>query len=363
MTVVWRSMNEISGVIEGVNELESSVIFYIFKTAATVGRLPTMTTKITFVIFFLLFASALILGQSKGQPQPEKAVTTPNIPGVVAAGTKVERIWTTTTTSADGLIAALDGTLLLPQQGASIISKADKDGKLTVFLEDTNGAGGLAIDSMGRYIAVERTIPRVRMLLPERRVLVDSYEGKPLEGASDIVADNKGGVYVTEGRKTPPTSAVYYINSAGRVTRVISDVDRANGIQLSPDGKTLYIGDTSGQFLLAYDVQSDGTATRRRNFAKLADGQQRGADGLTVDAAGRLYVATGIGVQVFSPEGRHLGTITSPRQVTTVAFAGPDKKTFYFIGRGTDGPGGEGPNARSLYKVAMLAQGFKGRAK
>ena len=244
-----------------------------------------------------------------------------------------------------------------------MISKVDKDGKLTAFLEDTNGAGGLAIDSMGRYIAVERTIPRVRMLLPERKVLVDSYEGKPLEGASDIVADKKGGVYVTEGRKTPPTSAVYYINSAGRVTRVISDVDRANGIQLSPDGKTLYIGDTSGQFLLAYDVQSDGTATRRRNFAKLADGQQRGADGLTVDAAGRLYVATGIGVQVFSPEGQHLGTIPSPRQVTTVAFAGPDKKAFYFIGRGTDGPGGEGANSRSLYKVAMLAQGFKGRAK
>jgi len=74
-------------------------------------------------------------------------------------------------------------------------------------------------------------------------------------------------------------------------------------------------------------------------------------------------VATGIGVQVFTPEGLHLGTIPSLRQVTTVAFAGPDKKTFYFIGRDSDGPGGEGANARSLYKVAMLAQGFKGRAK
>ncbi len=316
-----------------------------------------MTSKSTFALLSVFFGSALLLAQ-------EKALTTPSIPGIVAAGTKVERIWTTTTTSADGLIASPVGTLLLPQQGASIISKVDKDGKLTVFLQDTNGTGGLAIDSMGRYISVERTVPRIRVLLPEpRKVLLDSYEGKPLEGASDIVADSKGGVYVTEGRKTPPTSAVYYINSSGRATRVISDVDRANGIQLSPDGKTLYIGDTSGQFLLAYDVQPDGSVTRRRNFAKLADGQQRGADGLTVDAAGRLYVATGIGVQVFTAEGQHLGTIPSPRQVTTVAFAGPDKKTFYFIGRGTDGSGGDGPNARSLYKVAMLVQGFKGRAK
>src|SRR5213594_3497467 len=116
-----------------------------------------MKSKITFAIFSVLFGSAWILGQDKA-PQPEKAVMTPNIPGVVAAGTKVERIWTTTTTSADGLIAAPDGTLLLPQQGASTISKVDKDGKLTVSLEDTNGAGGIAIDSNGRYVAVERTI-------------------------------------------------------------------------------------------------------------------------------------------------------------------------------------------------------------
>src|SRR2546426_6350612 len=153
-----------------------------------------MTSKIAFGLFCYLFGSSLILAQ-------EKLVTTSSIPGVVAAGMKVERIWTTTTTSADGLIASPDGTLLLPQQGAGIISKVDKDGKLTTFLQDTNGAGGLAIDSMGRYITVERTIPRIRMLLPERKVLLDSYEGKPLEGASDIVADSKGGVYVTEGRK------------------------------------------------------------------------------------------------------------------------------------------------------------------
>jgi len=50
----------------------------------------------------------------------------------VAAGTKVERIWTTVTTSADGVIAAPDGTLALPQQAANQISKVDKDGKFTV---------------------------------------------------------------------------------------------------------------------------------------------------------------------------------------------------------------------------------------
>jgi gluconolactonase len=293
---------------------------------------------------------ALVLAQAAPQPKgPEKATVTTKIQDVVSAGTKVERIWTTTTTSADGLIAAPDGTLLLPQQAANTISKVDNDGKLTVFLQ---------------YITVERTMPRVRVLLPEpRKVLLDAYEGKPLEGASDIVADAKGGIYFTEGRMTPPSSAVYYINSTGRVFRILSNVERANGIELSPDGKFLYIADTPGQFVLAFEVLADGSVNRGRNFAKLADGQQRGADGLTIDADGRVYVATNVGIQVFDPHGQHLGTIPSPRPVTTLAFAGPDKKTLYFIGRGTDGAGGDGPNARSLYKVSMQAQGFKGRAK
>jgi gluconolactonase len=86
-------------------------------------------------------------------------------------------------------------------------------------------------------------------------------------------------------------------------------------------------------------------------------------DGLAIDAAGRVYDCSNLGVQVFSAKGEHLGLIPIPRPTTTLAFAGPDKKTLYVIGRGTDGPGGNGPNARSMYKIAMVAQGFKGRPK
>ena len=100
-----------------------------------------------------------------------------------------------------------------------------------------------------------------------------------------------------------------------------------------------------------------GTGTFRR------EQQEYQVDGLAIDSEGRVYDCSRLGIQVMSPDGKSLGLIPMPRGATTLAFAGPDKKTLYIIGRGHDGPGGDGALARSMYKVPMLAQGFKGRAK
>jgi gluconolactonase len=289
------------------------------------------------------------------QPGPDKQTVAASIPGVVAAGTKVERVWTGQE-AADGLISENDGTLLLPEQGrAHRISRVDRNGKVTLYLEDTNEAGGVAIDPKGRVIAIERNPPsRVRVLAPERKVLADAFEGKPFQRLSDIVGDQKGGVYFTES----PSSSVFYLSPGGQLMRLANDIQSANGIMLSPDEKTLYVTNTPNG-ILAFDVQPDNSLRNRRIFAKPEGGQ----DGLAVDAAGRLYVASDLGVQVFSPQGQHLGLIPTPRETTTLAFAGPDKKTLYVVGRGNDGSNGNAPTARSMYKISMLAEGFKGRPK
>jgi sugar lactone lactonase YvrE len=92
---------------------------------------------------------------------------------------------------------------------------------------------------------------------------------------------------------------------------------------------------------------------------------------MAIDTAGRLYVTSGAGVQVLSPEGTYLGLIPTPRSVISAAFSGADKKTLYVVGSGALGPDGkefrmpEGVrnNAKTIYRISMLAQGFKGRAK
>ncbi len=329
-----------------------------------------MKTKSVLTIISFFLGSALFFGQAPAptqQPGPEKQTVATAIPGVVAAGTKVERVWTGNK-SADGLIALPDGTLLLPEQGADRVSKVDKNGKITLYLEDTNETGGIAIDPKGRIIAIERggqggsfpgappraRTPRLSVLAPKKETLADSFEGKNLTLLADLVSDKKGGIYFTE----PPASSVYYYSSAGKLTRITSDNEAANGIMLSRDEKTLYV--TNGpKGILAYDVQPDGSILNRRLFAN----PEGGVDGLAIDSEGRIYDCSRLGIQVLSPNGEALSLIPMPRGATTLAFAGSDKKTLYVIGRGNDGPDGNGPLARSMYKIQMLAQGFKDRAK
>jgi gluconolactonase len=276
------------------------------------------------------------------------------------------------TDNADGIVGTDDGGLLFAQEQPNRICKLDGNDKVSVALEDTHGTGAIAIDARGRVLAVQRTCTdpggqpaqcteptRIGVLSPERKVLADSFDSKPLGRLNDLVADKKGGVYFTVG-------GAYYVNAEGRVTSLGENI-RANGIMLSPDERVLYV--TNGGSILAFDVQADGSVTNRRDFAKMEAGGN--GDGMAIDADGRLYVTSQPGVQVFDRDGKYLGLIPTPRNAISVAFAGRDKKTLYIVGSGALGadgkefitPEGVRNNAKTIYKLSMLAQGFKGRAK
>jgi gluconolactonase len=262
-----------------------------------------------------------------------------------------------------------DGSVIFTETNASRITKIDKDNNTSTYLENTNGSNGLAFDTKGRLISVQTTAgqTKIGVLAPKgsEAVLADSFEGKPFGRPNDLVVDKKGGVYFTEpgpnaapGAPPPPlTPAVYYVPPGGRAMRIAEGIERPNGIMLSRDEKTLFVNNTSGEYLLAFDIQPDGTVKNRRNFAKYQSvtktdtGVTSGADGLAIDNDGRLYVATAGGVEVFNGDGQHLGTIPVSRAPQNIAFAGPNKKTLYIVGRG------------AAYKVQLLAQGFTGRAK
>lgn len=326
-----------------------------------------------FVVTLSLLVASFAAAQTPAQPPPTDTVA-PNIPGVVAAGTPVKVIKSGFNGS-EGPISLPDGSLIFTEQPASRITRIDKDGNASAFLENTNGSNSLVFDPKGRLISVQNNPGKtaVGVIYPKgsETVLADGYDGRPFVRPNDITGDKKGGVYFSEpglfgpppasvpGSTLPPLPrAVYYIPPGGKVVQVADGIGYPNGMQLTPDEKTFYVNDTWGEYLLAFDVRPDGTLTNRRNFGKYQGSTTgplgtaiSGADGLLIDSMGRLYSATAAGVEVFSAKGEHLGTIPFSKQPQNLSFAGPGRKILYVVGRG------------SVFNVQMLSQGVPGRAK
>ncbi len=310
------------------------------------------------------FQSLPLVGVLAAFAAQADGLVTPAIDGVVSAGTPIELI-KEGFQGTEGPIALPDGSVIFTEAQVNRITRIAADKTISTFLENTNGANGLAFGPKGDLYAVQTTKPGIAVLSPagRERVVVDRHEGAPLNRPNDLVVDKRGGVYFTDPGPRPepgqpaPTTAVYYQPVEGKLLRLATDIGRPNGIQLSPDEKTLYVANTFGEHILAYDVKADGSVGARRNFAKLEGvtktdtGLTSGADGLAVDAKGRLYVASTAGVQVFDAKGKALGIIALPKSPQNLAFAGPSKQTLYVVGRG------------SAYRVAVLTGGYAGRAK
>lgn len=301
------------------------------------------------------------------QDKPQVVAQLTAIPGVVAAGTNLQLI-KEGFSGTEGPVTLPDGSLIFTETQANRITRIADDGSTSVFVEGSNGSNGLGFTPNGDLYAVQVAKTRVGIVFPQpkARTLADNFEGKPFGRPNDLVVDQKGNVYFTDsgangplpaGQPEPAVPAVYRISSKGELNRLVADIERPNGIQLSPDEKVLYVANTYGEYVLAYDIGPDGSLGPRRQFAKL-DGWRKtetggtsGADGLAVDADGRVYVASNTGIQVFSGKGEALGTIALPKQPQNLAFAGEDKKTLYVVGRG------------AAYRFPVLTAGFAGRAK
>ena len=298
-------------------------------------------------------------------------VTVKGIPGVIADGARWTQVWQTVGNNADGIIAFTDGSVLVNQEDSSSVIRLDQNDKVSVFLSDTHGSGSLSMNRKGEIFAVQRlpqanqpammnpSAPKVggiSVLYPERRMLADKFgDGSPWMGRpNDLTADSNGGAYFTQG-------CVYYASSMGTITLLAENI-RTNGIVLSADEKTLYV--TNGPTLAVFDIAAPGKLSNRREWKLDAGGN---GDGITIDAAGRVYVSSAPGVQIFSPDGKYVGLIPTPRPISGQVFAGPDKRTLYIVGfGGVDGNGRQSANAgtgRTMYRIPMLAEGLRGRSK
>jgi gluconolactonase len=233
------------------------------------------------------------------------------------------------------------------------------DGKSRVLSTGMQSNGTLAARN-GNLIVCDMFGHRVVEVDPATgrvlRVVLDKVNGKPIDGPNDLVMDAKGGLYITDPQFTPeatksqPGKQVYYVAPDGTARVVVGPGEYAmpNGVELSPDGKTLYVNNTWQQpgenFVWAYDVAADGSLSNKRQFAMLnltaavleaakpADRLDSGADGTAVDTDGRYYVATRTGVQIFLPDGTYAGTIWVPQYPVSLTFGGANNDVLYMVG-------------------------------
>lgn len=219
------------------------------------------------------------------------------------------------------------------------------------------GTNGLTIDKKGNLVMAahgDRRLARLASLAQpngKQVTLVDKYDGKRLNSPNDLVIHTSGDIFFTDPpygmtRKDPatkvdpaekelPFQGVYRLDGKGKATLLHDGLERPNGIVLSPDEKTLYVANSHPPrpIWMAFDVKPDRSVANPRVFFDsaplIAKTKRKGMpDGLKVDKKGNLFATGPGGVLIFSPAGKHLGTVLTGEATANVAF-GDDGHTLY----------------------------------
>lgn len=272
----------------------------------------------------------------------------PHLPGALAPDAKVKKLATGFKFVEGPTWDAKNKALYfsdIPQ--AHIVRYAE--GKAVVANENSRQSNGLMVDKKGRLVACEHGGRRVSRAVRGQPAddIVTHYKDKRLNSPNDLWIDAEGGIYFTDPRygerdtMEMKIEGVYYIAPDGKLTRVIDDLVRPNGIALSPDGKSLYVVDNGAHTLHRYAVVAPGKLGKGERIAYVTH-----PDGMTVDVKGRLYVTGELGVWVLDANGKWLGLIETPERPANCTFGGPGYKTLFITAQ------------TSLYAIETQTRGW-----
>ena len=259
----------------------------------------------------------------------------------------------------EGPVWTKDG-LLFSDPNANAIYKYSTDGKLSLFRSPSGysgadiaeyrqpGSNGITLDPEGSVVFNQHGNRRVVRLDPSdnEQVIAEMFEGKRLNSPNDLLYRSDGTLFFTDPnfglpkfgddpRKELPFTGVYSLFK-GKLQLLTKEFTGPNGLALSPDEKYLYVGnwDDNRKVIYRYDVNADGTVKNGRLFFDFTRFKGEDAiDGVKVDIEGNVYVSAPGGLQILSPEGRHLGTVITPQHVHNMAWGDEDGKTLYLTAR------------------------------
>jgi gluconolactonase len=247
-------------------------------------------------------------------------------------------------TFTEGPAVDLSGNLYFTDVFASKIYRLNAQGKPEVFVDQSFGTNGLMFGPDGRLYGCQNGKKRIVAYDSAGRDTPIAEDVK----SNDLVVTRSGGVYFTD----PENHQVWYVPPKGEKRVVDRGIGYPNGLKLWPDQGTLVVADMHAAHLWAFRVEPDGSLKFKQPYYTMrlpAGKTESGADGMTIDSAGRIYVTTHLGLQMFDPQGRLSGVIAKPQTawLSNAAFAGPNLETLYVT------------SSSRLYKRKINARGFR----
>jgi gluconolactonase len=284
--------------------------------------------------------------------------------GVLPEGAKWEKVSSAGKAFGEGVVAAKDGSIYLVDLAppGTLFRYDPKTGETTKVMEPSGFANGLHIDKNGDLLMAQgapgsQGLAKRNLKTGAMTMLVDKYQGKRLIAPNDITTDRKGRIYFTDARFTQAEepelpNAIYRLDPDGKLTQLNTDLMRPNGIEVSPDGKRLYVADSAAPRLkpnpigpasdkfgitkggiAVYDLAKDGSISNGRLFYKSDTVMP---DGMAMDTAGNLYVAAHDNpnrlVIALDPNGKVIQEFPLPDVGLTIQLGfgrGADAKSLY----------------------------------
>lgn len=248
-----------------------------------------------------------------------------------------------------------DGNICFTDQPNNRIMLWNNKAGLSVFMEPAGRSNGLSFDNVGNLWSCADEKNELWKISPDKKVgkLLNTYEGKLLNGPNDLWISPERGIYFTDPfyKRTwwdhadmpQEKQCVYYLKPDHKtLVRVADDLQQPNGIVGTPDGKKLFVADIRGNKTWSYSINSDGTLSDKTLFCEM------GSDGMTIDSEGNIYL-TGTGVTVFDKNGKRLGNIRVPESWTAnVCFGDRNLKSLYITA------------SKGFYRIKMKIRGTSG---
>ena len=192
-----------------------------------------------------------------------------------------------------------------------------------------SGSNGLGVDNNDQIIAADQRNKRIVRFDPMTGDIVGAPISTGNATPNDVIVRSDDNVYFTD-----PASGFYRISPSGAVSAAmkLTQGTQPNGIELSTDENTLYVGDVENRTIAKYTLAADGTVMTETGTSFVAQTMNGTVDGMCVDCAGNVYAGTSGGIEVYSSSGTYIGTVPTGES-SNCTFGGADRRTLYVTSR------------------------------